>query len=107
VPVRETTDPSLDVGTTVVDEAGSPALQTSVERKVYDSRGRLLYDDHWSSHYRGDYRIVRVGTKKPPPPPVKPKTTTGTTATTTGATATTGKTTTAATTTTPATTTQP
>ena len=109
VPVRELSDPNLLVGTTAVDEAGSPALQTSVERKVYDRKGRLRYDDHWSSHYRGEYRIVRVGTKKPPPPPVKKTTTTETTTTaTTGATTTTAKTTTtAATTTTPATTTQP
>jgi hypothetical protein len=109
VPVRETSDADLLVGTTVVDEAGSPALQTSVERKVYDRKGRLRYDDHWSSHYRGEYRIVRVGTKKPPPPPVKKTTTTeSTTPATTGATTTTAKTTTtAATTTTPATTTQP
>ncbi|MFL6013572.1 MAG: hypothetical protein ACJ74P_04685, partial [Gaiellaceae bacterium] len=108
VPVRETSDADLLVGTTVVDEAGSPALQTSVERKVYNRKGRLLYDDHWSSHYRGEYRIVRVGTKKPPPPPVKTTTTTeSTTTTTTGAATTTAKTTTAATKTTPATTTQP
>jgi len=105
VPVRELSDPNLLVGTTAVDEAGSPALQTSVERKVYDRKGRLRYDDHWSSHYRGEYRIVRVGTKKPPPPPVKKTTTT---TATTGATTTTARTTaTAATTTTPATTTQP
>src|SRR5439155_24399856 len=96
VPVRETTDPGLLVGTTVVDEAGSPALETSVERKVYDRKGRLLYDDHWSSQYRGEYRVVRGGSKKPPPPPVKTTTTTTDTATT--ATTTTGKTTTAATT---------
>jgi vancomycin resistance protein YoaR len=104
VPVRETADPNLLVGTTVVDEAGSPALQTSVERKVYDRKGGLLYDDHWASHYRGEYRVVRFGTKKPPPPPVKPKTTTEATTTST---TTTGKTTTAAATTTAATTTTP
>ena len=65
VPVRTTTDAALLIGRTVVDVAGSPALETSVERKVYDRGGKLLYDDHWSSHYRGEYRIVRVGSKKP------------------------------------------
>ena len=72
VPVRTTTDAALLVGRTVVDVAGSPALQTSVERKVFDRNGTLLYDDHWSSHYRGEYRLVRVGSKKPPKkkPPV-------------------------------------
>jgi vancomycin resistance protein YoaR len=78
VPVRETEDPNLLVGQQVVDEAGSPALQTSVERKVFDRQGRLIYDDHWSSHYRGEYRLVRIGTKKPPVK-VKPTTTTQTT----------------------------
>ena len=92
-PVRKTTDPQLLRGKTVVDEAGSPALATSVERKVYDLKGKLLYDDHWSSHYRGEYRLVRVGSKKPPKN--KPATTTTTTAkTTTGATTTTAATTT-------------
>ena len=51
---------------------------TSVERKVYDRKGKLLYDDHWSSHYRGDYRLVRVGSKKPPPKKKPPVTTTTT-----------------------------
>jgi len=96
-PVRTTTDPQLLRGKTVVDEAGSSALATSVERKVYDGNGKLLYDDHWSSHYRGEYRLVRVGSKKPPKK--KPATTTTTTAkTTTGATTTTAATTTTTTT---------
>jgi vancomycin resistance protein YoaR len=96
VPVRTTTDAALLVGRTVVDVAGSPALQTSVERKVYDRNGKLLYDDHWSSHYRGEYRLVRVGSKKPPKK--KPPVTTTTTATTTTAKTTTAATTTATTT---------
>ena len=105
VPVKTTTDPNLLVGRTVVDVAGSPALATSVERKVFDRDGKLLYDDHWSSHYRGDYRLVRVGSKKPPPPPPPKKKTTTATTTTTGKTTTSATTTTATTTT--VTTTQP
>jgi hypothetical protein len=96
VPVRTTTDAALLVGRTVVDVAGSPALQTSVERKVYGRNGKLLYDDHWSSHYRGEYRLVRVGSKKPPKK--KPPVTTTTTPTTTTGTTTTAATTTATTT---------
>jgi len=92
-PVRTTKDPSLLVGTTAVDEAGSPALATSNERRVYDRNGKLLYDDHWSSHYRGEYRIVRVGSKKKPKKK-PPTTTTSTTTTTTAATTTTATTTT-------------
>jgi vancomycin resistance protein YoaR len=97
VPVKTTTDPNLLVGRTVIDAEGSPPLETSVERKVYDRQGKLLYDDHWSSHYRGEDKVVRVGSK-PKPPPVKKKKPT-TTATTTTGTTTTTKTTTAATTT--------
>jgi vancomycin resistance protein YoaR len=109
VPVKTTTDPELLVGQTVVDVAGSPALTTSVERKVYDRKGKLLYDDHWSSHYRGDYRLVREGSKQPPPPPPTTTTKKKPPTTTTSPTTTTKSTTTAATTTTAAapTTTQP
>jgi vancomycin resistance protein YoaR len=105
VPVKQIPDGSLLRGRRVVDVAGSNALATSNERKVYSAKGRLLYDDHWSSHYRGEYRVIRVGTKKKPPK--KPPATT-TTTTTTEKTTTTTATTTTATTTTPApTTTQP
>jgi vancomycin resistance protein YoaR len=89
IPVKSTTDPQLPRGQKVVDVAGSPALATSNERKVYDRNGKLLYDDHWSSHYRGEYRVVRVGSKKPPKKKKVTTTTTGkttTTATTTTAT---------------------
>ena len=96
VPVRQTPDASLLRGRQVVDAVGSPALATSNERKVYTAKGKLLYDDHWSSHYRGEYRIVRVGTKKKPkkPPVTTSSTTTETTTTTTGASTTTSATTT-------------
>jgi len=102
VPVQTTPDPTLPRGQTVVETAGSPPLNTSVERKVYTASGTLLYDDHWASHYVGETQIERVGTKKPTPPP--PKTTTGTTTTGTTTTSTT-KTTTTQTTTSAATTT--
>jgi vancomycin resistance protein YoaR len=107
VPVKQTLDGSLLRGRQVVDVEGSPALATSNERKVYSAKGKLLYDDHWSSHYRGDYRIVRVGTKKKA---AKKPPATATTTTTTEKTTTTGATTTGTTATTPAptpTTTQP
>ena len=62
-----------------MDEAGSPALATSNERKVYDAHGKLLYDDTWYSHYRGEYKLVRVGSKlRPKPKPKTPPATTGT-----------------------------
>jgi vancomycin resistance protein YoaR len=103
VPVQTTPDPTLPRGQTVVETAGSPPLETSVERKVYTASGRLLYDDRWASHYVGETQIERVGTKKPtPPPPTTTTKTTGTTSTTrTTTTTSTTKTTTTQTTTTP------
>ena len=94
-PIRRINDPTLEKGTEIVVEEGSPARVTSVTRKVYAADGSLLYDETWNTSYRGEYREIHVGTKpkpkpKPAPPP-PPKTTTG--ATTTGAT-TTGATTT-------------
>src|SRR5262249_33789068 len=85
VPVVRTDDATLLRGQQVVESAGSPPLATSVERKVYTARGKLLYDDTWSSHYSGENEVVLVGTKKPPPPPAttttkkKPPVTTTTT----------------------------
>jgi len=81
-PVKTTKDSTLFVGQKVVDQSGSPYLATSNERKVYDAGGKLLYDDTWSSHYRGEYELVRVGTKAKPKKKPKP-TETGTVTTTT------------------------
>jgi vancomycin resistance protein YoaR len=72
VPVKRTSDPNLLKGKTVIDQFGSPSRSTSVRRKVYSPSGKLLYDATWYSSYRGDYQIVRVGTKEPEPVP-KPK----------------------------------
>ncbi len=73
IPVKETDDPALKVGKRVTDEFGSPPRETSVERKVYDAGGKLLYDDTWRSVYTGEPSLVRVGTKKPKPAaPAKP-----------------------------------
>jgi hypothetical protein len=55
----------------VVADGGSSPLSTSVNRKVYDAKGNLLYDDTWYSSYRGEKKIILVGTKPKPEP--KPK----------------------------------
>ncbi len=72
-PLQRVPDPALYVGQTSVQESGSPSLSTSVERKVYKADGSLLYDNTWYSSYRGETRVVEIGTKpRPkPPPPVK------------------------------------
>jgi vancomycin resistance protein YoaR len=69
-PIKRIKDPTLFKGTQVVDDAGSPALATSVRRRVYSREGRLLYDNVWSSSYRAEPRVIRVGTKPKPKPGV-------------------------------------
>jgi len=94
-PVKRIKDPSLFVGQTVVEESGSSALKTSNERKVYDADGKLLFDTTFYSSYRGEMKVIRVGTKKRP----NDETATTTTGTTTTTTTTTPKKTTTTTTT--------
>jgi len=70
-PVKSVKDPTLLKGKKVVDESGSPALATSVHRRVFTPDGTLLYDNVWSSSYRSETKVIRVGTK-PKPKPKKP-----------------------------------
>jgi vancomycin resistance protein YoaR len=75
-PLQRVPDSSLYVGSTVVEDSGEPSRSTSVRRRVYTSTGTLLYDNTWYSSYRGEPRLVHVGTKpkpKPKPPPKKKK----------------------------------
>jgi vancomycin resistance protein YoaR len=74
-PLDRVPDPSMYIGSTVVEESGEPSRSTSVRRRVYTANGNLLYDNTWYSSYRGEPRVVRVGTKhrpKPAPPPPPP-----------------------------------
>jgi hypothetical protein len=71
-PVKRVPDPNLTVGTTALEESGSPSRSTSVRRKVFSSSGKLLYDHTWYSAYSAEPRVIRYGTKpkaEPPPPP--------------------------------------
>jgi vancomycin resistance protein YoaR len=70
-PVKTIKDPALLIGRQVIDDPGSPSLATSVHRRVYTKNGKLLYDNTWYSSYRGETRVVRIGTKPKPKP--KPK----------------------------------
>jgi vancomycin resistance protein YoaR len=72
-PVERVPDASLYVGQTVVEETGVAPQSTSVERKVYAPGGKLLYDNTWYSSYRGEPRVIHVGTKPRPAPPPKKK----------------------------------
>ena len=86
-PVERIKDPTLVVGTQVVEEAGSPPRSIAVKRTVYDRDGSVLRDETWQTNYRGEKRVIRVGTKKkpeatPPPTTTTAPTTTGPTPTT-------------------------
>jgi vancomycin resistance protein YoaR len=87
-PVKKVKNPELLVGKTVVEDAGSPSLATSVTRRVYKADGKLLYDDAWPSSYRAEPKVVLVGTKPKPKKKKPPAQTTTTPTTTTGPTAT-------------------
>jgi len=72
-PISKIEDPSLLVGQSVLVESGQPARTTSVQRLVYDDGGKLLHDSTWQSYYRGEARVIRVGSKPKPKPKPKPK----------------------------------
>jgi vancomycin resistance protein YoaR len=69
-PIKRVPDPTLYKGVTVLEESGEPSRSASVRRLVY-SGGKVLYDNTWSSSYRGEDRVVRVGTKPRPQPKKK------------------------------------
>jgi vancomycin resistance protein YoaR len=77
-------DPNLFEGEKVVEDAGEPARAITVTRTVYVG-DEVLYDEQWSTYYRSEPKIVRVGTQ---PKPAEEEPTTTTTPTTTGATTT-------------------
>ena len=91
-PVKHVSDPTLLKGKTVIDEPGSPSRSTSVRRRVFSPTGKVMYDATWYSSYRGDYQVVRVGTKEPKPEPKAKKDKKGAVPTTTAATTTTPET---------------
>ena len=72
--VEKVKDPTLSKGKTVVEEEGTPPSRTSVTRTIYSENGKLLRTETWTTSYKSEARIVRVGTK--PKKPDATKTTT-------------------------------
>jgi hypothetical protein len=76
-PVRRVKDPTLPVGETVVEQSGSSPSRTTVTRTIYGPDGKLIDEETWNTSYKGETRVIRVGTKKPEPvepkDPAKPK----------------------------------
>jgi vancomycin resistance protein YoaR len=67
-PVRRVKDATLLVGTRVVEEEGSSPSRTSVTRTIYGEGGTLIRTETWNTSYRGETRVVRIGTKPKPKP---------------------------------------
>jgi vancomycin resistance protein YoaR len=66
-PVERVKDPKLAKGKTVVEEEGSAPSRTSVTRTIYGAGGKLIRTETWNTSYKGETRIIRVGTKVPKP----------------------------------------
>ena len=66
VPVERVKDPTLPKGKRVVDEAGSAPTRTSATREVYSADGELIHSETWTTSYKGEDRVVRIGTKVVP-----------------------------------------
>jgi vancomycin resistance protein YoaR len=73
VPVRRIADKTLARGKTIVEVEGSTPSRTSVTRTVYSSDGSVLRDETWTTSYKGETRIVRVGTKAATPKAKPPR----------------------------------
>jgi vancomycin resistance protein YoaR len=73
VPVKRVEDKRILIGERVVEEEGSQPSRTSVTRTVYSSDGTLISEETWNTSYRGETRVVRVGTKPKAPAPKVPK----------------------------------
>jgi vancomycin resistance protein YoaR len=75
-------DPTLFVGERVVEDDGEPSRAVTVTRTIY-VRGELLRRETWSTSYRSEAKIMRVGTIPKPEAEKPPTKTTTTSATTT------------------------
>lgn len=65
-PVERVEDPTLAKGKRVVEEAGSAPTRTSATREIYAADGTLIRSETWNTSYKGEDRVVRVGTKVEP-----------------------------------------
>ena len=83
LPVKRIKDKKLPKGTTIVEEQGEPPSTTTVTRTIYGEDGTLLRSETWTTTYKAEPRVVRVGTKpKPTQKKNAPETTDETTTTT-------------------------
>jgi vancomycin resistance protein YoaR len=76
-PVERVKDPTLPKGKTVVEAPGTAPSRTSVTRTVYAADGSVVREETWNTSYKGETRVIRVGTKEKAPPKKDPKPGTG------------------------------
>lgn len=70
---KEVPDPTLPVGTEVVEDKGHTGYKVQTYRKVYDGNGQLISNEKEAhSAYRMTEQVVRVGTMVPPETTVPP-----------------------------------
>jgi vancomycin resistance protein YoaR len=72
VEVEKVEDPTLPKGKRVIEEEGTPPSRTTVTRTIYGEDGELLRTETWTTSYKSEARIVRVGTKLKKPAAKKP-----------------------------------
>ena len=72
VPVKYVRDPTLLKGERVLESAGTAPSRTVVTRTIYGADGTKLRSETWTTSYRGEERVVRVGTKVERPEPRPP-----------------------------------
>jgi vancomycin resistance protein YoaR len=66
-------DPSLEKGKRVVEAEGSQPSRATATRKIFAPDGTLVRSETWTTSYKGETRVIRVGTKVVEPEPDKGK----------------------------------
>jgi vancomycin resistance protein YoaR len=74
VPVKYVKDPKLEKGKRVFESEGTQPSRTVVTRTVYAADGSELRSETWTTSYRGETRVIKIGTKVVKPPDAEPKT---------------------------------
>jgi vancomycin resistance protein YoaR len=72
-PKKLVKDSSLEKGKRVVEAEGSQPSRTTATREIYGPDGKLIRSETWTTSYKGETRIIRVGTKVVEPKPNKGK----------------------------------
>ncbi len=64
-PRKYVKDPTLPKGERVIEQEGSRPSRTTATRAIYAPDGKLIDTETWTTSYKGETRIIRIGTKAP------------------------------------------